>query len=57
MPLLKWSLLSSCMRSPACWTVDTEVPELERMDPALGEKAEQLRMAANRSAAKGKSRL
>ena len=37
--------------------LDTEVPELERVDQALGEKAEQLRMAANRSAAKAKATL
>ena len=37
--------------------LDTEVPELECMDQALGEKAEQLRMAANRSAAKAKATL
>ena len=33
------------------------MPELERVDQALGEKAEQLRMAANRSAAKAKATL
>ena len=37
--------------------LDTEMPKLKRVDPALGEKAEQLRMAANRSATKGKSTL
>ena len=37
--------------------LDTEVPEMEHVDPALAEKAEELRMAAKRSAAKGKTTL
>ena len=44
------------MQGESC-LLDTEVPELERVDQALGEKAEQLRMAANRSAAKAKATL
>ena len=44
------------MQGESC-LLDTEVPELERVDQALGKKAEQLRMAANRFAAKAKATL